>query len=139
MTPLTAFRHLSKLEGLVFEKFGHIDRRLSNIRQGYAIHMDYDNPSTPPTIPALYSVLRVLGIGVSSVCYSCTRRGWHVTASLIERLNKPELVALQSILGSDPMREALNLMRCIQMRLHRKALPIFWQQRWNILYDHKVT
>lgn len=46
-----------------------------------------------------------------------------------------ELIALQSILGDDPMRSALNLMRERNM----KGVPKFWRMRSNILYDYKVT
>lgn len=50
-------------------------------------------------------------------------------------LDKPvgsavELVALQLIAGSDPMREAFNLTRVRNL----DTLPEFWQERWNVLY-----
>jgi hypothetical protein len=134
---LTVSRLLSKLGELRFEKFGHIDR-VSDIPEGYAAHMDYDNPEGPPSVPSLHSILRVIGSSANAISYSRTRRGWHITIILSERLTRAELVALQSILGSDSMRESLNLMRCIQIRLSGKRLPKFWQQRWNILYDYKA-
>lgn len=127
----------SLLRGLTFETFGHIDK-VSDIPEGYAAHMDYDYPDKPPTIPSLYSFLRVLGVSPKAVSYSPSKRGIHVTCIMGERLSRAELVALQAILGSDPWREILNLMRARQIRLHKKPLPKYWRQRWNILYDRKT-
>jgi hypothetical protein len=54
-----------------------------------------------------------------------------------ERFQPAEIVALQSILGSDARRERLNLMRVLGMR----STPVdskFWRARWNILYAYKL-
>lgn len=54
---------------------------------------------------------------------------------LREKLEPMALVAMQAILGSDPMREALNWVRASDP----KQLRGHWAQRWNILYDRKIS
>ncbi len=41
-----------------------------------------------------------------------------------------EMVALQAICGSDPYREASNVLRVRQL----DKVPEFWRRRWNVLY-----
>jgi hypothetical protein len=62
--------------------------------------------------------------------YSRTRRGWHVEIGLNKRIGPLEIVALQAVLGSDPRRECLNLMRV----MNGGAVD----RRWNILYSRKL-
>lgn len=66
------------------------------------------------------------------VLRSPSGRGWHV---LIEVEPRPrsvmEVVALQAILGSDPWREAMQMVRA-------KAFPMvpdFMRNAWNVLYQ----
>lgn len=49
-------------------------------------------------------------------------------------LDPAQMVALQSVLGSDPRREALNLMRVLSLS---KMTPRYWKKRWNLLYRSK--
>lgn len=57
--------------------------------------------------------------------------GWHVVISVEPEPESPvEVVALQAILGSDPLREACNLHRA---KMFPTVSP-FWQDRWNVLY-----
>jgi hypothetical protein len=64
------------------------------------------------------------------VCYERTARGWHVVIGLSISITPIETVALQAILGSDPRRESLNLMRVLYGGGSDK--------RWNILYKRKL-
>jgi hypothetical protein len=91
-----------------------------------------------PSLRPLWTVLRLVGLRPSSdvICYERTRRGWHVIIELPEKLKPAETVALQLALGSDPRREALNLMRVLGMR--RNGVTRFWSSRWNILYSRKL-
>lgn len=58
-------------------------------------------------------------------------KGWHVLLSVTPAPASPlEVVALQAILGSDPLREACNLHRANLLQ----QVPPFWQDRWNVLY-----
>ena len=67
-----------------------------------------------------------------------TRRGWHVAITLRDALEPAEIVALQSCLGSDRRREALNLMRVIGLR-RTHGIDSFWFERWNLLYREKLS
>lgn len=46
-------------------------------------------------------------------------------------------VALQSVLGSDPRREELNIMRVAAVELYGIRGP--WARRWNLLFESKLT
>jgi hypothetical protein len=136
---LTPLRHFLKRGTLRFEKFGHIDE-CSNIPQGHAIFLDCDSIGTISPPPPKRSYIRwilssICGIQIQSIYYKKTQRGWHVIIRVHERLTPLETVALQSILGSDPMREALDFMRAREI----ENADEYWQTRWNILYDFKVT
>lgn len=101
--------------------------------------MDIDSYKIPErnTIPNVYAILRIVGSYPEALCYKRTARGWHLIIVFPRQcMEMAELVTLQAVLGSDPMREALNLMRTIQMRKYK--LPAYWQSRSNILYDYKV-
>ena len=57
--------------------------------------------------------------------------GWHLVLTVSPTPQSDlEVVALQAILGSDPLREACNLHRA---NLLQQVSP-FWQERWNVLY-----
>lgn len=122
------------LAGLLrFDKFGVIDA-VSDIPEGYALFVDYDTDHDTKSFCDISAIARIVDIKPSSVCYKRTRRGWHVIIRLTEKLEPIELVCLQAIYESDPMREALNYMRVKNMH---KA-DAFWRQRWNILYQRKI-
>lgn len=117
-----------------FEKFGHIDS-ISDLPEGTVALMDYDSGSCP-RIMQLNSICRILGIEYSSLMLHRTRRGWHLAIAISGRFKRVELIALQAILGSDPMREAMNLARVRQIEAF--GAPKYWLQRHNILYDYKL-
>lgn len=135
--PLTLLRHFLRQGRLHFEKFGCIDR-VSDYPEGYVVLVDFDSDGEVIRIPQVNSIFRILGLSYSFILYHKTRRGWHVSIPLNEKLQRSELIALQVILGDDKMRGALNLMRVIQIRKSRGKLPKFWLQRHNILYQYKV-
>lgn len=74
----------------------------------------------------------MLHINPTWIRHDRTKRGWHVSVRLSKSLSPAEIVALQAVLGSDPRRESLNLMRVIFQRWERAP------QRWNLLYREKL-
>ncbi len=82
-------------------------------------------------------MLRKLGLRPAFIEYFRTRKGWHVWIRLRRGLDRGERVALQALLGSDPRREELNLMRVIGIR--RNGIRGEWSERWNLLFRHKLT
>lgn len=94
---------------------------------------DFDTPR-PPSLWEVNRVFHILDIKPRWMRYDRTRRGWHLVIRLPRPLQKPALVALQAILGSDPRRETLNLMRALSVRWDR-----FNSQRWNVLFREKLT
>jgi hypothetical protein len=61
-----------------------------------------------------------------------TRRGYHVELFAQCKIEPAQMVALQSILGSDYRRETFNLFRARMLPL----APGFWRQlgHWNVLH-----
>lgn len=101
------------------------------------LFMDYDTTNNPRlTIPMVNSTFRALGLasGYSAIRYNRSKRGWHVAIVLTKGITALERVALEAILGDDPMRAAMNFARA--RNAHR--MPKFWRQRWNIFYDYKL-
>lgn len=92
--------------------------------------MDFDSDE-PVTIPTIRGVIVRLHLKVRAIEYHRTRRGWHVVLLLKQQLKPAETVALQAILGSDPLRETFNLARI----LGGQADESF---RWNLLFDYKL-
>jgi hypothetical protein len=63
--------------------------------------------------------------------YSPSGRGRHLILCVQPRPKDPmAVVALQAILGSDPSREACNVMRVRNL----PKMPRWVQRRWNTLY-----
>lgn len=75
---------------------------------------------------------RMWKLDVESVCFARSKRGgWHVIVRVQNRIVPTRVIAMQACLGSDPVREAINLVRV-------GALPVvssFWRSRWNVLYE----
>lgn len=71
-------------------------------------------------------------------CYAKTKRGWHIHIETRERLNPPEIIAIQAILGSDRNRECLNMYRWLCMRDRYNGLPRYWKKRWNLSFERKL-
>jgi hypothetical protein len=134
--PLILLRHFLRQGALHFDKWGHI-AECNDIPQGTVLFLDCDRDalSLPSRKYIRWVVESLSQIPISSICYSTTQRGHHVIIRLAEKLKPIELVALQAILGSDSMREALNFMRARGI----DSASEYWKTRWNILYDFKVT
>jgi len=97
--------------------------------------LDFDRRRTP-RLRYLFVGLRLLGLHVRWMRDDRTVKGWHRTICLEESLSPSELVALQAVLGSDPRRENLNLMRVLRTR--HNGFTRFQERRWNILYSRKL-
>ncbi len=71
------------------------------------------------------------GWPLRAIRFDRTRRGWHVIVAVHKTVPPPLIVAAQAIWGSDPRREMFNVMRVQNLR----AVPKFWQDRFNVLYE----
>jgi hypothetical protein len=109
---------------------------MDTLPQKSTAFVDFDTKDGAIPVPELFSLARVIGITPESVCYKRTRRGWHLAVRFLETFSRIELIALQCILGDDPMRGALNLMRERQMKKVKAGK--YWQSRSNILYSKKL-
>ena len=72
--------------------------------------------------------LRLFGLLPKWVRYDRTNRGWHIIIRVNRDLVPLEVVALQTVLGSDRKREAFNLARVMA-----GGGP-----KWNILFERKL-
>lgn len=99
--------------------------------------LDYDDDE-PITFSELAATARVVHVRIAWVEYRRTRRGWHVRVGFDRRFKwtPAEMVAFQSVCGSDKWRERLNLLRVRQIRVRR--LRGFWPSRWNLLFRRKL-
>jgi hypothetical protein len=121
---------------LRFKKWGHIDK-ISNIPANRAAFIDFDSVDEPRlTILRINSAFRAMGYsqGYDALRISRSKRGWHYAFILRGKVTPAERVAIEAILGDDPMRAAMNFARA--RNAHR--MPKFWRQRWNIFYDYKI-
>lgn len=87
------------------------------------------------------------GYKVTAWSFERSTNGWHAKVSLDRPPDSPmEVVALQAVCGSDPLRESCNVQRARMAehvadsaahpdatRVERDAAD-FWLQRWNVLY-----
>lgn len=96
------------------------------------IFCDFDTPRCP-SMWEINRVFHILDIRPRYVRFDRTRRGWHIIIELPKPLEKAATVALQAILGSDPRRETLNLMRALSIRW-----DAFNERRWNVLFREKL-
>jgi len=122
---------------LSFPKWGHIDE-ISNYPANRALFIDTDSLDTARlTILRINSKFRAMGLpeGYSAIRFNRSKRGWHTVILLRKAISPVERVAMESILGDDPMRAAMNLARA----RNEKRMPRYWKQRWNIFYDYKLT
>lgn len=78
----------------------------------------------------MFTIARLIGIVPRYIRFDRTVHGWHVVIRWSRSLAPAEKVALQSVLGSDARREALNLMRVLNGH--------GYDARWNILYAYKL-
>lgn len=121
---------------LRFKKWGHLDK-ISDLPENRTAFIDYDSIDDPRlTIPRINSAFRAMGLqsGYSAIRYNRSKRGWHAAIVLRGKVSSIERVAMEAILGDDPMRAAMNFARA----KNAKKMPKFWRQRWDILYDYKI-
>lgn len=95
------------------------------------LYLDFDGPIPAKLIPRITQVCRLCQWPIEAIRYDKTRRGWHVVVGVRRTIDPARIVAAQAILGSDPNREAFNLMRVGQL----KSQPKFWRERFNVLYE----
>jgi hypothetical protein len=99
------------------------------------IQLDFDRKSCPRLLEG-FRFLRLLKLSPAFYLDTKTRRGWHRVIRLRERLEPAEIVACQALLGSDPGRERLNLMRILSIR--RSGASPFARAHWNLLFTRKL-
>lgn len=103
----------------------------------------------PPDVAALHSILTARlarsGHEILAWDFRGATNGWHLKIRLDPTPAPIETVALQAILGSDPLRESCNLQRAREVERWAldaeeggseigHAAATFWRQRWNVLY-----
>jgi hypothetical protein len=136
--PLIRLRRLLVQGRLRFDKFGEIDYGVHSLPQQQSILVDIDRRDDPRLrFNSIASIIRVIGITAETFCYIKTRRGWHIVIVCAEKFTELERICLQSILGDDEMRGALNFMRYWQSK--GAKVPAFWKKRSNILYRRKLS
>lgn len=106
---------------------------LNERQRSDTIFLDYDMARTPSLCP-LYFLCRLCDLRPKTIVDHKTRRGWHRVIKFGRRFIPPEIVAIQSILGSDRRRETLNLMRV----LSGNKSDDYAQSRWNLLFERKL-
>jgi hypothetical protein len=74
----------------------------------------------------------VLNVPIRKIRLDRTARGFHLVLIWAQDFSPLEIVAIQAILGSDPMREALNFMRARALEASGNK-----SEFWNILYSRK--
>lgn len=94
------------------------------------LYLDFDHAVPATFWGRLMHTAHLWRWPVAGVRYDRTRRGWHVVIKIGRELEPAVIVAAQTILGSDPHREAFNLMRVQQL----DTVPAFWKKRFNVLY-----
>jgi hypothetical protein len=136
-TPLALWAGHYTAGRLAFPKWGHIDE-ISDYPANRILFVDYDSfNDSRLTVLHINSTFRAMGMpeGYTALRINRSRRGLHVAIILKTSVTPIERVAMEAILGDDSMRAAMNFARA--RNVHR--MPKFWRQRWNILYDYKLT
>jgi len=97
------------------------------------LRVDWDTDGDRLSIKRVRGLLERAGHNVKR--WQCkrspSRKGWHLRVELRKEPRPMEVVALQLLLGSDPLREASNMRRAKGLR----RAPAFWRARWNVLYQ----
>lgn len=91
---------------------------------------DYDGALPRDLAKRIVVVVASHRLGIDCIAYRKTRRGWHVTIDVRQRLAFWRVVLLQALLGSDWKRETFNSRRAVAWR----RVPQFWRDRANVLY-----
>lgn len=109
------------------------------------LKVDYDVPGamTKRFAYAVHDTIRdrlawlawQLGVEVRSFStYMSHSGGLHAEAVISGDWPPVTVIAMQTILGSDPKRETFNLVRALTL----DSAPAFWRKRWNVLYASKL-
>lgn len=102
-------------------------------REQAILKLDVDRARCP-TWKRLRFILSRGGYGLNGVIArkSPSGKGWHLWIEVTPRpRTRVEVVALQAILGSDPLREAVTLMRAKATA----RMPAWADNWWNVLYQ----
>lgn len=100
------------------------------------VKIDVDR-ANPPTVMRLVRLCDRAGVTINWLRQSRSPggKGWHIVLDVAPRPRSAmEVVALQTVLGSDPWREAVSVQRA---RMFPTA-PGFMRDRWNVLYTATV-
>lgn len=101
------------------------------------LKVDWDKGTKPPTVEQVQWLLRRAGFRLVTFMQkrSPSGRGWHGWFEVRPVPTFTQIVALQAMLGSDPAREACNLIRSVQA----PTLPTRTRRRWNVTYTRSAT
>lgn len=95
------------------------------------LRVDLDGPA-PKWWRRFAFLARMWRLEVETVCFARSQRGGlHVMIQVRNNVSPVRMVAMQACLGSDPIREAINLVRVNGLT----RSPRFWRGRWNVLYE----
>lgn len=107
----------------------------------------HDGPPDPERVRHIHAArLQRAGFSITGWSWSNSTNGWHVKIRLAPQPESPlETVALQALLGSDPLRESCNVQRAREVDAWERhyagddtpagqAAIQFWRDRWNVLY-----
>lgn len=94
------------------------------------LYLDFDGAVPKGLIDRVTWMCKLWRWPIIAVRFDKTRHGWHVIIGVRKKLAPPLIVAAQAVLGSDPKREAFNIMRVQNL----DALSPYWRERWNVLY-----
>ena len=101
-------------------------------REGGILKLDIDR-QRPPSMRIIEHRLNRAGYELLATARrrSPGGKGWHLWLEVSPSPRSPvEVVALQAILGSDPLREAVTLARALVW----DRTPVFAREWWNVLY-----
>ena len=106
------------------------------------LYLDIDEPQSVERVTQLnnqvYRIASMIHVTLELKAVHTTKNGFHAVVNAewpdMKELTPAETVCLQLLLGSDPKREAFNLLRAHTLG----DAPAFWQDRWNVLYYEKL-
>lgn len=100
------------------------------------LKIDIDAGRDLPTLATLTRRLRFAGKRPLWLAQERSRsgRGWHLWLAVTPKCSEMETVALQAVCGSDPAREANNVLRVNQL----PYVSAFWRDRWNVFYQGRT-
>ena len=85
--------------------------------EGGAREVRYDIPSAAVWRQVIAARLLRAGYSVTATCWEPSTNGWHAKIELDPAPSSPmEIVALQAVCGSDPLRESCNVQRAREVQ-----------------------